>query len=150
VGVRRLVEDVAWVIRAKAETAEVVLETGEIPEDLWLKGDGAGLRQALLGLVANAVEAAARSSRRPRTVRVEARRGKAGVELEVLDSGPGVPADLKEKVFHPFFTTKPAGEGLGLGLTTARRFVQGHGGQLSVQSVPGRTSFLMVFPDVKG
>jgi len=50
------------------------------------------------------------------------------VKLEVMDSGPGMPKDVQHRVFESFFTTKPQGEGSGLGLPLGRSIVEGHGG----------------------
>jgi len=60
------------------------------------------------------------------------------IEIRVKDNGPGIPADVLEKIFQPFFTTKPTGEGTGLGLSLAYDIItKGHGGDLIVESEPG-------------
>jgi signal transduction histidine kinase len=56
--------------------------------------------------------------------------------IDVIDTGEGIPPDVLKKVFRPFFTTKPAGNGLGL--ATARRIITAHGGDIVLQSEPGR------------
>ncbi len=66
--------------------------------------------------------------------------------VRVIDSGPGVPADVLPRIFEPFFTTKPKGEGTGLGLGISRQIVAKHGGEMSCQSVPGRTVFEVRLP----
>ena len=69
------------------------------------------------------------------------------VLTEICDSGPGVPAELRTKIFEPFFSTKPVGEGTGLGLDISYRIVvQRHGGDLSVLSDPGDTRFQVRLP----
>ncbi|HXO54479.1 MAG TPA: ATP-binding protein, partial [Mycobacterium sp.] len=69
------------------------------------------------------------------------------IVVEVADDGPGVPADVTDKIFNPFFTTKPFGEGTGLGLDLARRIVvEKHHGDLRVQSQPGNTKFIVLLP----
>jgi signal transduction histidine kinase len=68
------------------------------------------------------------------------------VVVSVTDSGPGVPAELHDKIFEPFFSTKPRGEGTGLGLHICRQIIAKHGGTIGLDSVPGRTTFLVRLP----
>jgi signal transduction histidine kinase len=69
------------------------------------------------------------------------------IRVEICDDGPGIPADVIGNVFNPFFTTKPFGEGTGLGLDLARRIVvEKHHGDLRVQSEPGHTKFVVLLP----
>ena len=68
------------------------------------------------------------------------------VSVRVCDEGPGIPADIMSRVFDPFFTTKPMGQGTGLGLDIARRLVRQVGGDIEVESRPGRTEFRVSLP----
>jgi two-component system, NtrC family, sensor kinase len=70
------------------------------------------------------------------------------VEIRIRDNGTGIPAEVKEKMFNPFFTTKPAGEGTGLGLSMSHDIiVKQHGGTIDVETEPGRfTEFRIVLP----
>jgi signal transduction histidine kinase len=70
------------------------------------------------------------------------------IEIRIRDNGTGIPPDVKEKMFNPFFTTKPAGEGTGLGLSMSHDIVvKQHGGTIEVQTVPGEfTDFRIVLP----
>jgi two-component system NtrC family sensor kinase len=69
------------------------------------------------------------------------------VWLQVVDTGPGIPADIQEKIFDPFFTTKPEGMGTGLGLSICYGIVHDHGGRISVHSVPGQgATFTIALP----
>jgi signal transduction histidine kinase len=70
----------------------------------------------------------------------------AFVEVSIIDNGPGIPEDFKSQIFDPFFTTKEIGKGTGLGLDVVRRIVKQHRGSIKVQSVPGRTAFIVCFP----
>ena len=102
-----------------------------------------GLVHALWNLVINAKQAIERDGS------IELRCGSQGGEvwIEVADNGPGMPEDVRAKIFDPYFTTKPIGQGTGLGLTAVARFVRGSNGVIEVESEPGAgTTFRMSFP----
>ena len=83
------------------------------------------------------------------TVTVSTRRpNEQVVEIRVSDNGTGIPEAVRSKIFQPFFTTKPAGEGTGLGLSLSYDIVtKGHGGTLTVESKEGEgTEFLIILP----
>jgi signal transduction histidine kinase len=103
--------------------------------------DQKSMARVFVNLVQNAIEAA------PDGVRVEIRsRLEAGeVVVEVFDDGPGVPEELREKLFDPYFTTKSSGTGLGLAI--CRRLVEAHGGRIRLESThPGATRFVLALP----
>ena len=70
------------------------------------------------------------------------------VEIRIRDNGTGIPEEVKEKIFNPFFTTKPSGEGTGLGLSMSHDIiVKRHGGTIDVETEPGQfTEFKIVLP----
>jgi len=70
------------------------------------------------------------------------------VEIRIRDNGTGIPPEVKDKMFNPFFTTKPAGEGTGLGLSMSHDIVvKQHGGRIDVETEPGHfTEFIIVLP----
>jgi signal transduction histidine kinase len=69
------------------------------------------------------------------------------LQVEIGDNGPGIPSEVRERVFQPFFTTKPVGKGIGMGLDLAWRVIVGrHGGTLNVESAPGATRFIARIP----
>jgi signal transduction histidine kinase len=70
-----------------------------------------------------------------KTTVVKSPSGDLGVEISVKDNGPGIPDSIKDKIFQPFFTTKPTGQGTGLGLSLAYDIVKAHGGKLEVISL---------------
>jgi len=78
------------------------------------------------------------------TVTVGTRRLQDRIEISVKDNGNGVPGSLKEKIFQPFFTTKPTGQGTGLGLSLAYDIVKAHGGEIKVQSKEGEGSQFVI------
>jgi signal transduction histidine kinase len=103
----------------------------------------AELNQVWTNLIDNALAAMdGKGTLRIRTARTEDR-----VEVEIGDTGPGVPEAIRSRIFEPFFTTKPVGEGTGLGLDISWRIVvDKHHGDITVNSVPGDTRFLVRIP----
>jgi signal transduction histidine kinase len=106
--------------------------------------DEGQLRQALLALLMNALDATASGGR----VEIETRReGSESVSLTVADTGMGIPRENLDKIFSPFFTTKPVGQGTGLGLAICHGIVASHGGEIQVESeVDKGTRLSLVLP----
>jgi signal transduction histidine kinase len=66
--------------------------------------------------------------------------------ITVSDTGTGIPGEILPRIFDPFFTTKKKGEGTGMGLQIVRQIIEGYGGSISVESVPGNTAFTIRLP----
>jgi signal transduction histidine kinase len=82
-----------------------------------------------------------------KTTLIKSTSGDLGVQISVQDNGPGIPDHIKEKIFQPFFTTKPTGSGTGLGLSLSYDIVKAHGGELRVESEQNiGTDFTIIFP----
>ncbi|MEV5046510.1 ATP-binding protein [Streptomyces griseoincarnatus] len=106
----------------------------------------AELNQVWTNLVDNAV-AAMRETDREGTLTVRTAREDDRLLVEFGDTGPGIPAEIRDRVFDPFFTTKPVGEGTGLGLDISWRIVVNkHHGSLRFESEPGDTRFQVLLP----
>jgi signal transduction histidine kinase len=139
VDLHAVLEDAAHFVRPVAERtgARVRLDlAAALPT---LSGDEIQLRQVFVNLVMNALQA---MGARGGEVVLATRDDGAHVVVDVIDDGPGVPPDLVPRIFEPFFTTKRRGAGTGLGLPTARRIAELHGGGLELaESRPGRTVF---------
>ena len=112
------------------------------------------ITRAFLNLIANGVYAATRRKTEDKepgfepTLRATTKNLGTTVEIRIRDNGTGIPAEVQEKMFNPFFTTKPAGEGTGLGLSmTHDIIVKQHGGRIDVATEPGQfTEFIIVLP----
>jgi len=118
-----------------------------------LKGDREQLIQAALNIVRNAAQAIAGSgapgeirlrTRIARQVTLARRRHRLAIVLEVIDNGPGIPAELQERIFHPLVSGREGGSGLGL--TLAQNFVNQHHGIVHFESAPGNTVFTILLP----
>lgn len=129
------------------EKGGVVTMAGEFGT---ISGDDVLLRQALANLVRNAVEACADAGVAPRVeVAGEIDRASGVLRLTVTDNGPGVPADVRDKIFQPFFTTKSAGTGLGLALVQKIAVI--HNGAITLSTPEaGGAAFHLVLPLASG
>ncbi len=112
--------------------------------------DADRLGQLVLNLIVNAQQAL-ESVPAPRELRIETdmKPGQAGATqlwLRVSDNGPGVPADMQERIFEPYFTTKNEAVGTGLGLAVSRAVAREHGGELHLEPTPRGASFLLELP----
>ena len=77
-------------------------------------------------------------------VTVSTKKTESGIEISVKDNGPGIPSAIREKIFQPFFTTKPTGQGTGLGLSLSYDIVKAHGGELKVNTEEGKGSEFII------
>ena len=121
-----------------------------------LVGDSEQLIQAVLNIVRNAAQALLSGAnggrggtivlrtRTARQVTIARQRHKLALELQVIDDGPGVPEDIRDRIFNPLVSGREGGSGLGLSL--AQTFVQHHGGVIEFDSRPGRTVFTLLLP----
>ena len=66
--------------------------------------------------------------------------------VQITDSGCGIPEEIRERIFESFFTTKPAGEGSGLGLDIVQKIIDKHQGKIELESRPGKTTFSILLP----
>jgi two-component system nitrogen regulation sensor histidine kinase GlnL len=121
-----------------------------------LVGDVEQLIQAVLNVVRNAAQALLSEANRGRggtivlrtrvvrQVTIARKRHKLALELQVIDDGPGVPEDIRDRVFNPLVSGREGGSGIGLALV--QTYVQNHGGLVEVDSRPGRTVFTLLLP----
>jgi signal transduction histidine kinase len=143
VDVVRLIDDMARLVDKEASYKNVALERA-LPQELpRLRTDAPLLRQVVLNLMTNALHAVERGGH----IRVTAEADERHLMIHVSDNGCGIPPENLDKIFNPFFTTKPPGQGTGLGLSLCHNLVQGMGGTIQVESAPGRgTTFTVRLP----
>ncbi|HEY8515465.1 MAG TPA: ATP-binding protein [Candidatus Binatia bacterium] len=123
-----------------AERITIERDFGEVPK---IEAATGQLNQVLMNLLANACDAIDGTGTIRITTRVEGDR----LHLSVRDDGVGIAPEDVERIFDPFFTTKPQGQGTGLGLSITHGIVTGHGGEIRVESAPGRgTEVRVVLP----
>ena len=139
--------DVAGVLHEVLQSLEPQLRAQDIsadvccPQELSATADRDMLRRAVLNLVLNALDAMPAGGELVLT----ACETKADLEIEIADSGPGIPGTIVDRLFEPFFTTK--GSGTGLGLAIVERIATAHGGKAAVVNCPeGGAAFTLVIP----
>jgi len=134
-------DDALAVLTSKLKTVRVQRDyAADLPRIAGYPGE---LAQVWLNLLDNAASALDGQGE----VRIRTAREQGQVLVEIRDSGPGIPPEITRRIWEPFFTTKPVGEGTGLGLVTVRRIVAGrHQGDISVRSTPGDTRFQVRLP----
>lgn len=139
-----IVNDALSLCRERFSSSGVELSlTFEAP-DPEVRGRPVELSQVLLNLLNNAFDAV--EPLVDRWVKIRIYRAENEVCLSVTDSGPGIPADIQSKLFQPFFTTKPIGKGMGLGLSISKSILAAHGGSLGVDTAAGHTCFVARMP----
>jgi signal transduction histidine kinase len=126
--------------KLRAKQVEVVRDFD--PDLPTVEASGSELNQVWTNLIDNAIDAVDERGR----VTVRTRKQGQRISVEICDNGPGIPADLKTRVFDAFFTTKPVGQGTGLGLDIAQRIVVRDHGELRLESEPGETRFQVLLP----
>jgi len=153
VNIHEVLERVRSIVQAEfGERVEIVRDYDpSVPE---IRGDMEQLIQALLNVARNAAQAIAGGpvgrgtilfrSRVLRQLTIARQRYRLALELQIVDSGPGVPEEIRERIFHPLVSGREGGSGIGLSL--AQTYVQYHGGVIECESQPGNTVFSILLP----
>jgi len=141
VSVREGIENTLIILRNKLKAGIAVRREydGTLPH---VQAYGSELNQVWTNLIDNAADAMGGKG----VVTIRTRREGECVAVEVEDSGPGIPEAVQPQIFNPFFTTKPVGQGTGLGLNISYNIVRKHGGWMSFRSRPGKTVFEVKIP----
>ena len=141
VDLNRLVEETAVAVIGDNNAVRVTINSDE---PVSINGDEVLLRQALTNLFVNAVEAMPGGG----SLEIELNRVRNKAEIRIRDTGHGIPEDIRQKIFLPFFTTKD--EGIGFGLALVQKIIVSHGGNIEVESKDGEgTTFRVTLPEVK-
>lgn len=137
-----LVEDTLRLLAPQIRSRGIRLETALDRSTPRLLASAGELQQVLVNLVLNAADALEGCPDKVLTIATY-REGAAGV-VSVRDTGTGMSVDVQQKLFTPFFTTKPAGQGTGLGLSVSQRIIKQHGGDIRAESEPGHGTVFFV------
>jgi len=134
-----------WVPRMKRTSVTHVLKVE--PDLPYVLGDERALGQVFNNLVSNAVRAMEETDGGVLSVRLKSIQkitGATGIQIDVLDTGPGIPLEAQDHIFEPFFTTKSDGTGLGLSIT--KQIITMHEGTITLVPLPEGTSFQIILP----
>lgn len=141
--VNEVISDAAKLLMPTLQNAGVELKISPDPNDQLVRFDPVQFTQVIFNLVINAVHASKEGDK----VHVSISSDKSRVLIEVKDQGRGIPKEIQSKIFEPFYTTKPLGEGSGLGLSVVHGIVRSHGGEISLESEEGSgTKFSISLP----
>lgn len=138
-----ILQDAQAITEERFRAGGIALEFRPPAEDVALLCRSAEIVQVLVNLLGNAFDAVEGSVG---WTKVETRDAGNAIEFAVTDSGPGIPAEYREHVQEPFFTTKEVGRGTGLGLSISRSIVAAHGGNLRIDEASERTRFVFTIP----
>ena len=143
VNINDIIGEVLELVRHQRRDKNITLhERLSVPLPI-VQGDASALRQVFLNLILNALQAIDESG----TVTVETEASDSQIVAKVIDTGTGIPADMLDQIWTPFFTTKMVGQGQGLGLAVTYDIVEKHQGTIAVRSKVGEgTEFLVKFP----
>ena len=140
VNLRNLIEHLMLLLENEADFQRIQFNVETETPDIGIKADEAQLSQVLINLIKNAMYAV-KDITEPR-ISVRAHYTQNGrCEIQVIDNGPGIPPEIMEQIFIPFFTTKENGSGIGLSLS--RQIMKNHGGSIEAVSSPGSTVFTL-------
>ncbi|MBM4294600.1 MAG: two-component sensor histidine kinase [Deltaproteobacteria bacterium] len=128
--VNKLVEDMARLVEKEAQLKNISLVRHYDPDLPMLFSDGPQLRQVILNLLINARDAVEQDG----VITITTRHQDGDAAIVIEDTGCGIPPENLDKIFHPFFTTKPPGQGTGLGLSICHGIVQRLGGSIALAS----------------
>jgi GAF domain-containing protein/CheY-like chemotaxis protein len=147
----RVIEETLALRLHQLALSGITVERDFAPALPLVSADSQQLQQVFLNLLLNAEQAIGPGRSDGRIVfRTRVVDGGRTVRVEVMDNGPGIPAEILPRIFEPFFTTKEVGSGSGLGLSVSYGIVQEHGGRLTAESEPGRTVFILELPVGEG
>ena len=140
----RLFEDTVELCQQKIEKIGAQLIIDDIPKDLEINCRPAQVVQVTLNLLSNAVDAIEGSENL--WIRLSVEEKENSVLLLITDSGNGIPKEIADQLFAPFYTTKATGKGTGLGLSLSKKFIENHSGTLTINHESPNTQFVIELP----
>lgn len=137
-------QDTLLLCKNRLKSSDVTLQFADVAPDLTIRCRATELCQVFLNLLNNSFDAVA--PLQERWIEVGANHSGGKIKIEFKDSGTGIPAHIREKLMQPFFTTKPVGQGTGMGLSISKGIVESHGGHLYIDTDSPNTCFVVELP----
>lgn len=145
INIHELFENCKWLLSDEMQTRRVQCISETAAPDMKLTADKSQIQQVLINLLKNSLESLSETEKNNKVIKLKAFYDDTGkVVLQVSDNGKGIPQEVIDQIFVPFYTTKEKGSGIGLSLS--RQIMHAHNGTISVYSVPNQeTAFTLVF-----
>jgi PAS domain S-box-containing protein len=145
VSMQELIEGILELSRERCRMNSIRLTCSLIDPELRVPCREVQIAQAILNLLQNAFDAVVENAG-DKWIEISVEVAGKSVVVSVSDSGPGIPSNIRDRIMEPFFTTKPIGKGMGLGLSLAQSIAKQHGGELTFEELEGHTCFSLTLP----
>ncbi len=139
-----LIIDLLELVESNCQKLNITIKTKGLDKDIMLWCRETEIGQVLINLINNSIDAI--KDLDEKWIYIELTESTDNIKIIVRDSGPGIPEAIIEKVFDPFYTTKPVGQGTGLGLSISTTLIESHGGRLKLKQKDKNTCFEVVLP----
>ncbi|NRA67944.1 MAG: response regulator [Pseudobacteriovorax sp.] len=140
---QKMINDCLAICQEKFRTHGIDILVDPVPESVWVECDDTQIIQVFINLLNNAFDALQTSDEEEKWLKIHFAIIGGKIEIRIIDSGPGIPDHLQEKILQPFFTTKPVGAGTGLGLSLTSSFIQNHKGRFYLDKTNSNTCFVI-------
>lgn len=144
VSLTKVIDQCLDVSQQKCRNTEIAVEFDRPAEDVFVMGREVELAQVFLNLILNSVDAV--KGLDEKWVKLEISKNEKFAEVSVVDSGPGIPPEIQDKIMNPFFTTKDVNQGTGLGLSISKNIITSYGGELTLLPDANHTTFKIRLP----
>jgi len=142
--VRTIVSETLALCEERMKQHNIRLQADEVPSHLNIECRRVQISQVLLNLLNNSIDALGAIA--DKWIQISIQEDGDFIKISVVDSGHGIPSNIREKLFQPFFTTKEVGSGTGLGLSVSRGLIDAHNGMLSIDASSANTRFVIRVP----
>jgi C4-dicarboxylate-specific signal transduction histidine kinase len=135
-----LLESTLSMLRIAGRVRRVNIETSLPSNPLWVRASRVRMEQVLINLIGNAVDATESLTHRSPELKISLQRKEPFALCRIQDNGCGIPVDKLQSIFEPYYTTKPPGQGTGLGLSVVKQIIESYQGKLTLESTPAEGS----------